>query len=390
MIKKRHFTLVVLFLIASINFNYTPTVNGDVSEIELLKSVGLRITLEEQLNAIDSILTRDVKRYKFHGNVLIGYKDEIIYKKAFGYANPISKTKLKTEDQFELASVSKQFTAAAVLRLMEMNLINVEAPLADYFPNFRHKNVTVRHLLKHTSGLYDYMHLTERYWEKAEGPNSMEIVGLINKYEKYLNTAAGTTYKYCNTGYVLLAALIEQVSGKTYDQFLNDEIFIPSGMYNTFVNLDDSKNEALLNGYIPYHRTYLPKVKSLHNSTKGDKGVYSTSTDLFKWMTALKNEQIISNSSLDMMFNADLELEHKSRYGMGFRTMSRPQDQTRIYHNGLWDGFRTGIAYYPKSDFVVVVLNHTQCRGKGIIQRKIEKMALAMLTEEIKAADLRN
>ncbi|MFN2261284.1 MAG: serine hydrolase domain-containing protein [Psychroflexus sp.] len=339
----------------------------------------------KETEILDSLVSRKAKVYDINGSVLVAYKDQIIYQKDFGYKNPIKKEPLAPGLSFQLASVSKQFTAASILKLYEDGKIDIDQPVKTYLPEFRFEDITVRNLLKHRSGLWNYMYLTERYWDSELAPDNLEVVDLINSFENRLNFSPGKHFNYSNTGYVVLGAIVEKVSKKSFQNYLKDSFFLPHCLDETFIDLNEKNKTAVLNGYQPYGRSYIKLPAGFHNNAFGDKGIYASANDLFKWFKKLKNGEILSPESVDLMFGKNIS-EEDPDYGMGFRLKNEDGERI-IYHNGLWDGFRNGLEFHPDEDLVFIVLTHTQNKRKRYFQDYLIDMTKNLMslntTEEI-------
>ena len=334
----------------------------DFSEFEVLSSILQNDTFEEFQHKIDL----KAKYTKFHGSVLVAHKDQIIFQQEYGFKDPINKTPLRRDTSYELASVSKQFTAAAVLLLAEENCVDLDESVATYLPDFKFKEVSVRQLLKHKSGLWDYMYITEAFWKKSHAPTNQDVVQLISTHQKHLNFKPGTRFNYNNSNYVVLAALVEKLSSISFENFLEERIFEELCLNDSYVGLPNRSIDFVADAFIGYGRGYVSLPASFHNQTVGDKGVYASSTDLFRWFKALKNHEILSEESVNLMFNQDEFDTHK--YGMGFRTKYSKTKEPIIYHNGIWDGYRNGLTYLPNNELVVIILSNTQNRNKKHLQ----------------------
>lgn len=322
-----------------------------------------------ELKILQNQIQKKARRYNINGSVLVAYKDQILYKEDFGYKDPTKKIPMETGMSYQLASVSKQYTAAAILKLHENKLINLDHSVSDYLPDFKFKNVTIRDLLKHRSGLWNYMYLTENYWDKDIAPNNLEVVDLLNTYAPRLNFPSGRYFSYSNTGYVVLGAIVEKVSSLTLGDYLKEEFLLPLCLDETYVEKTDLNASNILNGYQPYRRSFIKLPAGFHNNAIGDKGIYASAEDLFKWFRNLKNGEILSKKSVDLMFGRDKGGNNK-RYGMGFR-LDKKGNEPVIYHNGLWDGFRNGLEYHPKQDLVIIVMTHTQNKRKRYFQKQL-------------------
>jgi len=331
------------------------------------------------LSGLSHHINQRAKSLRFNGEILIAKGDQIVYQDAYGYKNPIKRIKLNPDHSFELASVSKQFTAAAILKLHEEKKLSIYNPVSDYLPSFKFDQIKLIDLLKHRSGLWDYMFLTERYWEDEHAPNNQDVVCLISEHMSKLSFKPGNRFDYNNSNYALLAAVVEMQTGLDFKEYLNETFIHPLCMSNTYIALDARKYDQVVNAFQPYRYSFLPLPPSFHNAALGDKGVNASAKDLFTWFTALKNNKILSKKSTDLMFNISHRLG--SNYGMGFRTKFRNGTLDRIYHNGLWDGYRNGLVYFPDDDITVIVLSHTQNRRKSDIQKYALRKAKQILKD---------
>lgn len=388
--KKFLFYIVSISLIATfISFSFIPvessyTTDEEYCETELdtlkeFRKEEIKYTelIGDDLNIFSSKIAYKAKRSRFNGVVLVAYKNQILFEKAYGYKDPIAKKKLNIHSSFELASVSKQFTAASILKLEEMGKIELDQPLSKYFPDFKFKNISIQDLLKHTTGLWDYMYLTEAYWEKPYAPNNRDVIELINVHQPRLSFNPGRRFDYNNSNYAILVGLVEKISNQSFDEFLQEHFFSPFCVEETYVGVESRAINNVLNAFQPYRKSYLRLPPSFHNGALGDKGIHTTAHSLWSWFKALKDHESLSESSVNKMFN--LEDYNHYEYGMGFRTKVDYNDELEIYHDGLWDGFRNGLHHFPKEDLTLIVLSHTQNKNKTYFQNHLEKQAKSMV-----------
>lgn len=330
----------------------------------------------EKIHKIDSFLKRHEKSYYFQGNVLVGHKGQVIYKNSFGYANPKRKTDLDEHSVFQLASVSKQFTAAAVMILQQKGFINYSDTIQKFFPEFPYEGITIQMLLNHTSGLPNYMWLLEHKWNKERIPYNDDVIRLLNKHKLHLYFTPGTRFNYSNTGYVVLAAIIEKVSQMSYGDFLKQHIFEPLGMQNSFVYSPaiDKKPKEILSGYKIWGHRYRKIPYTINDGAVGDKGIYSTMNDLFKWDQALYSNKLLTEENKKRAFEP-LTLKNGYHYPYGFGFRLKDMDSTKtVYHYGKWNGFRTGLIRFVEDSSTVVILNHTNRSGNSKITRNIKEI----------------
>lgn len=333
---------------------------------------------ENQVSAvnkkIDSLLERVHKRYDFHGAVLVAKKGRIVYSNQIGYADFRKKKLLHEESVFQLASVSKQFTAASIILLYERDLLQLTDSVTNYFPDFPYKDVTIKHLLTHTAGLPKYFWVAEHKWEEKEPPTNKEMMSLLEVTDTPRFFSAGKNFDYSNTGYFVLASIVEKISGLKYAEFVKQNIFDPLGMKNSYVysyKKDTIRKEQLI-GYRLYKGWRHLKIRgTVNDAIVGDKNVYANTEDLYKWNYGLKNGMLLSKESLELMHTkAQTVYGRKVPYGFGFRLDSRGDG--KVYHYGKWNGFSTGIVQYPKDDMVIIILEHTSYNALTSLNAKIK------------------
>jgi len=333
---------------------------------------------EKVSHKLDLLLQRINKRHDFHGSLLVAKNGKIVYNNQVGYKDFRKKEQLNEESVFQLASVSKQFTAAAIMILYERNQIKLTDTVNTYFPDFPYKDVTIKNLLNHTAGLPKYFWVAEHKWKQKKAPSNSEMMALLetSKVQRYFKP--GRNFDYSNTGYFVLASIVENVSGTSFSAFVKKNIFDPLGMNDSYVYSfeNDSIKTNQLDGYRLYKGWRHLKINStINDAIVGDKNVYSTSTDLLKWTVGLNNEKLFSKESLDLMYSkGEMVNGKKVPYGFGFRINT--DKQNKIYHHGKWNGFRTGLTQYQEDDLVVIVLEHTSYEGIAALNKKVKKIVV--------------
>ena len=191
----------------------------------------------------------------FNGNIMLIKNHRVIYQHCQGYANFRTRELLTPESSFELASVSKQFTAVAILQLYERGQLDIDDKLNKYIPELTYDEVTIRHLLNHTSGLPNYMWFVEDSWEKPYYPDNEDMIALLVDEKAKLLFRAGTIHSYSNTGYAILASVIERVTKQSFTRFLYENIFDPLEMYNTFTSAELIDSAMQIKSMALGHRT---------------------------------------------------------------------------------------------------------------------------------------
>jgi len=320
---------------------------------------------------LDSLLKRIHKRHDFHGAILVAKNEKIVYNSQIGFADFKKETPLNKSSIFQLASVSKQFTAAAIMLLKERNQIKLTDTVNRYFPEFPYQHVTIKNLLNHTAGLPKYFWVAEHKWQQEKAPTNTEMMELLASSNVQRFFKPGRNFDYSNTGYFVLASIVEKISGTSFSSFLKRNIFEPLEMKDSYVYSfeNDSINENQLDGYRLYRGWRHLKISStVNDAIVGDKNVYTTAEDLFKWTVALNTGRLLTKESLDLMYSkGETVYGREVPYGFGFRIKTKS-----IYHHGRWNGFSTGLTKYLEDDVVVIVLEHTSYNAIRSLNKKIK------------------
>lgn len=308
---------------------------------------------------IDTFFQIMHKRFGFNGTVLVAQYGKVIYTGAYGYSNLTTKDTLTPQTPFQLASVSKQFTAVAVMQLKERGLLNYDDPVYKFIPGFPYDStITIRMLLTHRSGLPNYIYTLEKYADRTRPMSNSEVVEKLLLYKPAPYGFPDRRFQYNNTNYALLANIVERLSGKSFRQYADENLFRPLGMASTFVSdgTDDRVTTAAT-GYTGSRRSL--RLDYLDGVT-GDKGVYSTVEDLFKWDRGLYTEKIIKQATLNEAFlpaHADANLITKN-YGFGWRLQKLPDDQWLTFHTGWWHGFKNYFMRNLQDQTTIILLSN--------------------------------
>jgi CubicO group peptidase (beta-lactamase class C family) len=370
--------------IASANFNESEILT-DLESHELSSLIA-----SSTIYKIDSLVNKFHTQQRFSGNILVALAGQEIFSRSVGYQDPLKKETLAKNNIFQLASVSKQFTATAIMLLSLDGKVEFEEMVTKYIPEFPYKGISLNHLLHHTSGLPNYMYLVDKYWKSPNSPNNDDVIKLLAKYKLPVFFQPGSRYDYSNTGYVILATVVQRVSGVSLNSFLQDRIFKPLGMNNTYVfsSADSTCRRMHIDGFKALKRGYIRYQTSHNDGPVGDKGICSTIEDMFKWDRALYQESIITKEMLDLAFMpAKDKLGRDIPYGYGFRLKQSADGERVIYHNGIWQGFRTNFHRYIESGNTIIVLNNTSIRSNHELVSKIENI-LANSKEVLETAKI--
>lgn len=329
---------------------------------------------------------------RFSGQILVAKNGEILFEDYQGFANYSNRMPIQPETPIHLASISKTFTAMAVLKLWESDQIDLAAPVTTYIPSFPYKEITIEQLLSHRSGLPDYAHFLEskqykavRYktrrgrWAKKlvliknskpfrQGLyNNQDVLDFLVQRKPSPQFSPNRLFRYCNTNYVVLALIIEKIVGKDFPSYMNETVFKPLGMQHTYVF-----NATTQDQYTPsYNAQMIPYKIEKYDLIYGDKNIYSTVRDLFLWDKALTEGKFLKPATLLMAYEPQSP-NHTSfhHYGLGWRIMDKPNEEKLIYHNGWWHGNNTVFTRLIGETATIIILgnrfNRTIYKGKEI------------------------
>jgi CubicO group peptidase (beta-lactamase class C family) len=320
-----------------------------------------------------SIISRLDSLFKtiYHSNdpgavVAIKDKDKIIFKKGYGVANLQKATKLEASTNLNIGSLTKQFTAYSILQLVEKGSLLLDDKLIKFFPVFNPKTgniITVRHLLTHSSGIVDHYGYTDT--NKIKHATDMDVLNAVKNVDTTIFTP-GEHYRYSNTAYCLLALIIEKLSGLSYSDYVEKNIFKPLGMQHSTVLKIGSPIYMAAMGYTVNDNNSQKKQfelldadQSIFFSTEGDGGVYTSIDDYLKWCGAWRN-----GNTLNQALIADAQSSHflidasqKLSYGYGW-FVSEKNNEKIVYHTGSNGGFRAISFFIPARSYQVIIFSN--------------------------------
>lgn len=304
---------------------------------------------------IDGLFTKVISPHSPGAAVTIVHHDQIVHAAAFGTRDVRSGEPITLTTNFRLASLTKQFTAMAVLILMERGALGYDDPLTVFSPEFPDygRVITVHHLLTHTSGLKDYEGLIPA--ETTVPLKDRDVLTLLTK-EVEGDFPPGSRYHYSNSGYALLALIVEQVSGLTFADFLRTTIFSPLDMTATVAfekGISTVPERAF--GHTKIEEGFSLTDQSITSSVLGDGGIYSSVTDLMKWDRALYSDQLVTRETMETAFRSHVDGEDRGGYGYGWFVRPK-QGRKLLWHHGSTIGFRTAILRIPEIQLTVIVL----------------------------------
>jgi len=306
--------------------------------------------------AVDEFITPYVDARTFSGSVLIAEGENVLISKGYGMANLEHDVPNTPQTKFRLGSITKQFTAMAILMLQEQGQLNVQDPVCDYISDCPEtwQPITIHQLLTHSSGIPNHTDFPDFEEIKALGST---VSSTINTFrDKPLGFAPGTAFGYSNSGYMLLGHIIEQSAGNpSYEAYVSENVFQPLNMMNSGYDQNSLVLSNRASGYVRIDPNTIGNADHLEMSVPHAAGaLYSTVEDLYLWDRALYNESLVSQSSLNMMFMPD-----KGGYGYGW-FISKMLDRKVTEHNGGINGFATNIARFVDDDVVIIVLSNIE------------------------------
>lgn len=329
-------------------------------------------------NTMMQALAREAhEKAQFTGTWLFAEKGKIVSKGAVGWQDPEDTVPLAAECVFDLASVSKNFAAAAILILKRRGLLSLDDDIRKFFPQIPYADVRVRNLLNHTGGLPDYMKWVDELAKRENTiPGNDVIVRFLCECGKKAEFAPGEKFEYSNTGYCLLAEIVEKVSGVPFEDFLRKEIFEPAGMTTARVRHRRKNRETVPNlahaMVLEEGRLVRPEDSKWSRYTvtldgaSGDGNVYASVLDLFAWDQALRAGKVLTREEQEMMYTPgklnDGKTVGEEEYGYGFGWfVVEPEELGKVVsHSGGWPGVHTWFGRYLDADMVLIILS---CRN---------------------------
>lgn len=295
----------------------------------------------------------------FNGGMIVAKNGNIVFEEYNGTGHLRSKDTVTESTSFHIASVSKTFTATAVLKLWQDGKYNIDDEFSKFFPQFNYPGVTIRTLLNHRSGLPNYVHfLEEMGWNKQIYVTNQDVLDfLVSRKAELTNIGRPNGgFSYCNTNYALLALLVEKVSGKPFGEYMQQTFFTPLNMKHTFVY-----NHLLDSGKVnpSYDHRGRQEAFTFLDVVYGDKNVYSTPRDLLTWDRALSTGILLTQPTLDQAYAPySNEKAGIRNYGLGWRMNVFPNGKKMIYHNGWWHGNNTSFIRLIQDSATIIVVGN--------------------------------
>ncbi len=333
---------------------------------------------QDKAQKIDDLLKTYYDYGQFNGSVLVAEKGKVVYEKGFGMANMEWTIPNQPDTKFRIGSVTKQFTAALILQFVDEGKIKLDGKITDYLPDYRKDTggkITVHQLLNHTSGIPSYTSRPDFFAEVSRDPYN--VADFVKKFASGdLEFEPGTKFNYNNSGYFLLGAIVEKVTGKTYEAVLKERIFEPLGMKNSGYDNRAPILAKRANGYEKTPAGYVNAAYLDMSLPYAAGSMYSTVSDLYKWDQSLYENKVISAESKKLMFTPGL-----SNYGYGFGISDQPIGKTDqktkvIQHGGGINGFNSLLTRLVDKQQTIILLDNV---GLGRYHGNITKSVISIL-----------
>jgi CubicO group peptidase (beta-lactamase class C family) len=318
---------------------------------------------------ISDFVDRHLSARYFNGGILVAKNGVPVYERYTGFSNLKTRDTLNENTSMQIASTGKTLTAAAILKLNQEGKLGLDDLVTKYFPAFPYPEVTIKMLLNHRSGLPNYLYYMEKMgWNRRQPATNQDVLKTLVEWHPPQAYLSGKRYNYCNTNYVLLALIIEKVSGVLYPQYMQENFFGPLHMDHTFVKTQaDSANVVYsfqMNGAL-----WQPDFS---DGPYGDKNIYSTCRDLLKWDQALYDGRLIKPALLDSAFTPySNERPGIKNYGLGWHLLMLPNNKKVIFHNGRWHGFNSAFARLTDEHITIIMTCNRMNMGVYQISKKM-------------------
>jgi CubicO group peptidase (beta-lactamase class C family) len=297
----------------------------------------------------------------FNGGILVAKDGAVIYEKYVGRVDLRKEEPMTDSTAMHIASTGKTFTAIAILQMVQEKKLSLEDSISTFFPGLPYPGITVKMLLNHRSGLPNYIYFVANGdWDKTKYVTNADVLNLLYTQKPKRTYPPGTHFSYCNTNFVLLAMIIEKISGQSFPEYMRQKLFEPLQMKHTYVfTMADSAKATPSFEWNGRFWKY-----DFLEGTYGDKNIYSTPRDLLKWDQALYTEQVVSKALLDSAFTP-YSFENRSvhNYGLGWHLLLLPNGKKVIYHFGRWHGFNSAFARLTDEKATIIILGNRYNRA---------------------------
>lgn len=346
----------------------------------LLVLLSFYVPVFAQLDKVEQAFAKAAEE-GFSGVVVLSRAGELVFEKTAGYREFESGTPLLSADIFEMASITKQFTAMMVMMCQEKGLLDYDKH-ADQYLDIPYKGVSIRQLLSHTNGLPDYQAVMDQHWDKSKVAGNADILEYLRRYQPPMLAQPGEKYEYSNTGYVFLASIVEKVTGRDFIELSREWIFEPLGLGHTDIRTleEKAKVKNFAAGHSLDEKGVYINANKFHSSDytvwlgnrKGPGRISSNVQDLLIWDRALKANQLVAAETLQLAFSpTQLNDGSLSLYGFGWDVDKYPQLGKTVSHTGSNPGYRNLIVRALDKDITFIMLNNNAHPSREGLERSI-------------------
>lgn len=351
----------------------------------------MELQRRKEASQIDSFIRALHQSGYFNGTLLVARKGVVVYHESMGWADLAKKDSVNNELPYQMASVTKPITSAAIMLLVQRGEISLDDKITKYFPELMiYHKVKVSHLLNHTSGIPDYIYRLPAAWKKKEYMTNDDLIRFYATKKIRTTFGPGYRYEYSNTNYALLASLVERVTDQKFPDFVKAEIFDPLGMTHSYIFTPerDTMEGKKIKGYRWTGRAWLEYGIDYRNGIVGDKGMFATADDMLRFAKAFDEDNLWCNETCESIFKPTYTYgKGESEYGLGWRIREWDSSQV-VLHYGFWNSFRTGLIEFPESDVTFVILNNFtgasggKVNNRDVIIRELMKIMFPVETTE--------
>lgn len=363
--------------------------------MEMNKATNKVANREKQL---EQLFNRQAEAGMFNGNVLIAEQGDVLFSGVYGCADRGTGRMLTKQSMFNVASVGKTFTAAAALLLCQQGKLSLDAEVGQWFPQLPYKPATVRHLLAHASGIPNYIRPVRLgqfgdYWHMGRLATNEEMIGRISALLPESEFAPGEGNSYSNTGYLMLAIIIEHAAQMEFGAFLQKQLFAPCGLAQTVENHDVHRSRYLSDYAIGYTRTedgnyWLPheepdmEFSYYLDELRGDGNLHTTMQDLLQWDRVLRSGELLPRHMLEEAYTAyKLPSGEPAPNGLGWFVSATASGGRIVEHSGYWPGYRAVFQRYLDADRTIIMLSNEEFDGAYQEREQLTQAAQAILEQ---------
>jgi len=368
--------LISFFLLVAIyschpQNNETPVLKDNTSTQSFLTQNLSKQEIQKYHDAVEEVLEKNLLRGSFNGAILVAKDGDIVYERYIGVkdARVKGEDSIDAETPFQIASTGKTMTSAAVLKLWEDDKLSLDDEVARFFPRFPYEGVTVKTLLNHRSGLPNYLYYMEKGdWKRNLQATNTDVLNTLIQWQPPKAANADKRFQYSNTNYVLLALIVEKVSGLSFPEYMKQNFFDPLGMKNSFVIGANEQKDHMMS----FQNNNALWSLDFSDGPYGDKNIYSTPRDLLLWDRALNEGKVLNVQTLDSAYTPySNEKPGIHNYGLGWRMLLYPGGKKVIYHNGHWHGFNSAFARLPDEKATIIIISNKYNQGVYSAAKKL-------------------